>query len=268
VTLKDLTDGSLSNKTKVQVKDVVAMSRKFLVSGGKAEGDSCLWGVFVSAPGVTTTAPNTGILALGYGDNVAAGATGCPKLADGPVGGDLPDDTKPGDVLTLGGQVSTYLPNACGKPGETAVQQHQLGVVTCAHKTGTAAVPAPFVFKAADIAALGGQTDATFYGKWGGVKVRVEAVTAVNANAEGGVNPVGAFGNIVLEDGNVQVGDKMYYVKGSSQMCDKGPQFGALDFDAIEGFVTLDFCKWSLQVANKCTGFTPKSFDCGAGTCE
>jgi hypothetical protein len=268
-TLAELTNGSVQIKTKVQVQGVVAMSRKFLVSGGKTGGDSCLWGVYVSAPGLTTTAPHSGILAVGYGDNVAAGATACAKLADGPVGGSIPDDTKPGDVLTLGGQASAFLPSTCGQnPDDSDVKQYQLGLVTCAHKTGTAAIPAPYVLSSQDLDKLGGQTDKSFYDAWGGVKVRLESVTAVNANAEGGVNPVGAYGNITLEEGSVQVGDKMYYVKGSSAMCDKGPKFGALDFDAIEGFVALDFCKWSLQVPNKCTSFTPKSFDCGVDTCE
>src|SRR5690606_20272872 len=105
-TIQQLTTGEIGVDQKVTLKDVVAMSHKFLVSKSKNTG-SCLWGVFVSAPGLTDTAANTGMIILSYGTDasIPEGETVayCPKLGQDPTGDQIPDDVAPGDVLTVTG---------------------------------------------------------------------------------------------------------------------------------------------------------------------
>jgi hypothetical protein len=272
-TIEELTNGTVGPKVKVQVTDVVATSRKFLVSGSKKDGGTCLWGVYVSAPGLTTAKANSGLLALGYGTKAsipdgAAEAT-CPSLQNGPVGDLLPDDVKPGDVLTLVGETDAFILNSCGeKPGESTIAQKQLAKLCSVTRTGTAPVPAPAVLAAKDITKLGAQTDKAFYDQWSGVKVRLEGVTAIDQGEPGKPQTTDMYGNVVLDGSNVMIGDKLYYVKGSQNFCEKGPKFSSLAFDAIQGLVTLDYCTWKLQPTSKCKDFEPPSNGCDAEFCE
>ena len=55
VTIQDITTNVVGPKVAVTVKGVVAMSHKFLVSQSKST-NSCLWGIFASAPGLSETA--------------------------------------------------------------------------------------------------------------------------------------------------------------------------------------------------------------------
>jgi hypothetical protein len=272
-TIEELTNGTVGPKIKVKVTDVVATSRKFLVSGSKKVDGTCLWGVYVSAPGLTTAKANSGMLALGYGTkaSMADGAieASCPTLQSGLAGDLLPDDVKPGDVLTLVGETDAFILNSCGeKPGESTIAQKQLAKLCSATRTGTAAVPAPAVLVATDITKLGAQTDKAFYDKWSGVRVRLEGVTAVDQGQPGKPQTTDMYGNVVLEGSNVMVGDKLYYVKGSQNFCERGPKFSSLDFDAIQGLVTLDYCTWKLQPTSKCKDFEPPSNGCDAEPCE
>jgi hypothetical protein len=92
-TISDVTTGVVGPGVKVQVTGAVAMSQKFLVSKGSSSG-SCLWGVFVSAPNLTETAPNSGMLVLDYGFNAEIDDGGtdayCPRLGIDPTGDDIP----------------------------------------------------------------------------------------------------------------------------------------------------------------------------------
>ncbi len=118
-TVVDVTTGKVGPGVAITLTGVVAMSRKFLVSQSKSSG-SCLWGVFISDK-VAETAPSTGILALSYGMNASIPAGGTDAVC--PTGTDaFPNDTKLGDVLTIGGKSDAYIPSTCGqKAGESNV---------------------------------------------------------------------------------------------------------------------------------------------------
>jgi hypothetical protein len=134
-------------------------------------------------------------------------------------------------------------------------------------KTGTAALPKAHVLTTAEITELASPSDTAFHDKWGGVKVAVENVTAATSPV------VGMYGIVALNEGMLQVTDKMYY-RGyeKTMVCHAGPTFTAaaappyFTFTHIEGFSYLDFCTWSLGVNDKCADFAPPSEDCAAMT--
>jgi hypothetical protein len=278
-TIADITGNPKSNNPigpgqKVKVTGVVAMSHKFLVS--QSTSGSCLWGVYVSAPGLAETEEYSGILALSYGTNATIPDGGnqayCPILGKVPAGDKIPDDTKPGDVLDLVGTTDYFvLKNCASEPGGTSAPQRQLAKVCSAVKTGTAPMPAPHVMAPADIPSLSAPADKVFHDKWGGVKVQLNDVTAVPQNPGDGGAPaiVGQYGKITLEQGNLTVGDNVYYVGAlKKDACYSGPQFSSPDFVSIAGFSSIDFCTWTLQPNDKCTDFNPASEDCTPGqTC-
>ena len=122
-TIQEITNGTIGPDIKVTIKGAVAMSHKWLVSGPGSAG-SCLYGVFVSAPGLTTTAPNTGILVVSYGNEPVTndeGDTFCAKV-DGTEesGGNIPDDVKPGDVLDIPNAETTSFAPSTVAPCPTA----------------------------------------------------------------------------------------------------------------------------------------------------
>src|SRR5262249_37615848 len=123
VTVFDVTnDPSAANPVgpaiKVKVKNVVAMSQKFLVSKSSNTG-SCLWGIFVSAPNLgKETQPYSGVLVVSYGNNATEQPAGsgmfyCSKLGVEPTGGAIPDDVKVGDELNVIGKTDYFLLNSC-----------------------------------------------------------------------------------------------------------------------------------------------------------
>jgi len=269
-TIEEITTGVTGVDQKVTLRDVVVMSQKFLVSKSKNTG-SCLWGVFVSAPNLSETAANTGLIILSYGTPAAIpeGETVayCPKLGQDPTGDTIPDDVAPGDVLTVIGtnQVFPTAPTCTGDNPPNEVGMRQLSSVCSATRTGTAAVPAPHVLTAAEATSISSNTDKAFHDAWGGVKVRVQDV---------GVTPaedlvVGDFGVITLDNG-IPVGDKVYYRPYSNNECHEGPVFSdtAVVFDHVDGFHYLNFCSWGIEPNDKCSDFAPASEDCaGATTC-
>lgn len=277
-TINDITSGTIGPKIAVEVKGVVAMSHKFLVSQSKSTG-SCLWGVFLSAPGLTETAKNTGILALSYGTPATIPDGGdkayCPTIQKGePAGDGFPDDVKPGDVLDVTGKTDSFIQSACGsQPGDSTVPQVQIANVTKAVKTGTANVPAPHQLTPAELTSFAGQTDSAFYKQWGGVKVRVaDAAPAVVTPDGGAPSIVGDFGIITLQGSDLRVGDKAYYqglLNSLMDPCHEGPKYADNNttFTKIDGFVYLDFCTWSMEPENRCVDFAPPSDDCGTETC-
>jgi hypothetical protein len=269
-TIKDVTTAVIGPGVDVKLTGVVAMSRKFLVSQGSSSG-SCLWGVFVSEPNLTETAPNSGILVLSYGFNatIADGGTKafCPRLSIDPTGDSIPDDVKPGDVLDVVGETSYFLLPQCAeqKNGST-VSQYQISKASSVKKTGTAPVPAPHVLKTeAELVQLASPTDKAFHDQWGGVKVRIENVTSV-PQTDAAMMPsiTDKFGHIVVLGSNLQVGDKIYY-RGylkATNFCYDGPSYPpTTTFTAIEGFGYLDFCTWSLAPNDKCADLEPPSSD-------
>lgn len=278
-TVQDITTGAVGPGVKVSVNGVVAMSQKWLVS--KSSTGSCLWGVFVSAPGLTTTGPNTGLLALSYGTPAAIPEGGntafCPVLGVEPAGDMIPDNVKPGDVLDLVG-VTAVFPNPpnCNAPNpDNQVGMLQLGQVCKAELKGTAAVPAPAVLSGADAAKLASTTDKAFHDQWGAVKVRLENVADDNVG-----DVVGDFGVIKLANG-VEVGNKISYrgYLASSNQCHASLEYTTpgMTFTRIDGFHYLNFCSWGLQIDDKCADLDPPSMDqlegggplCTAGgTCE
>ncbi len=267
-TIQDITTGTVGIGAKVSVTGVVAMSQKFLVSKSSTT-NNCLWGVFVSAPGITETAENTGLLILSYGTkaSIPEGQTKafCPKLGQEPVGDKIPDGTLPGDVLDVVGSVSRFPdPPMCTAPDPlNQVGMLQLSGVCSATKTGTATPPTPHLMTGADVTSLSSTTDKAFHDKWGAVKIRVENATV---EPQAGM-VVGDFGIIKLTNG-VSVGDKVYYRGYSNNICHDGPVFTdpAMTFNSIQGFHYLNYCTWDLEPNDKCADFDPKSGDCAAAT--
>ncbi|MDI1475518.1 hypothetical protein [Polyangium sp. y55x31] len=287
VTIEQITNskasGAVGKGTPVKVKGAVAMSHKFLVSQSNA--GNCLWGVFVSAPGLAETKEYSGVIALSYGVPAAIPPGGnkayCPKLSNyyegDPLPGDaIPDDVKPGDVLDITGVADSFLLAACANEmNGSKVPQTQIAFTCAVERTGTAPLPAPHAFTdAAEVAKLGSATDADFHNKWGGVKVRVSNAKPVpqpNPAPMGmGEVVVGDFGVIKLQDSNVEVGDKIYYRGYEQNDCYAAPVFSDVNmtFNSIDGFSYLSYCTWGLQPDGKCTDFDPKSEDCGSLTCQ
>ncbi len=266
-TVQKIAKGEIGPEVDVKLDGVVAMSQKFLVS--KSSTGSCLWGVFVSAPDLQTTAEYTGLLALSYGTPAAVPEGGdkayCPKLGEDPAGDRIPDDVQPGDVLNIIGETSNFLLSNCAnEPKGSQVPQRQLAKVCSAQKVGTASVPKAMVMPKGEIEDLGSAIKTAFHDKWGGVKVRIEDVTAQPVD---GMSVVGDYGVIALDEG-VEVGDKIYYRGYQKDPCHTGPQFdGPITFTAIEGFHYLSYCTWGLQPNDKCSDFDPKSGDCTADSC-
>lgn len=264
VTISDITTGVIPANQDVTLTGAVVMSREFLVS--QTSSGSCLWGVFVSSPGLTETAANSGIIVLSYGDNATMNDGGtkafCPILSVAPTGSGIPDDIAPGDVVDIAAKTSYYAASGCNAP-----KQYQLISATLT-KTGTAAVPTPHALAAADIASLAG-TDTAFHDMWGGVKVRIANVTAT-PQGDAGTSITDQFGHIVLAGSNLQVGDDIYYQGAlkSTDACHDGPQYANASqaFVSIDGFSYLDFCTWSLEPASKCGDLDPASEDCAIGT--
>ncbi len=276
----------------VNVDGLVVMSRKFLVS--KSSSGTCLYGVFASAPGLTETAPYSGILVLAKGSPavIPAGQNTayCGKIsnrfADDPLPGDvIPDDIKPGDVVNVSGTADSFLLNACANEmNGSKVAQKQISFACKFEKTGMMATPpAPHVFTLPeDIAKLGSSTDTAFHDMWGGVKVRIGAESTAVPQADpgggSGMVVVGDFGLIKLANGtpndplmpNVQVGDKLYYRGYDKQACYTGPMFSDLNikWTAIDGFNYLNYCTWDVEPNNKCVDFNPASEDCSGVVCQ
>lgn len=281
VTIQDITTNKVGPDIPIKVSGVVAMSHKFLVSQSSTTG-SCLWGVFLSAPGITTTDKNTGILAVSYGTQAMIPDGGskafCPVIQQGvPAGDGFPDDVKPGDVFDVTGKSAKFVLSSCGtKPGETTIAQYQISNVAPggAVKKGTAPVPAPAVISETDLAKVAGQTDQAFLNEWGGVKVRIKDATPVLVTPMGGTAPgiVGDFGKITLMGSNAQVGDKIYYqglLNSFMDPCHMGPHYADNNtvFSAIDGFVFLNFCTWDIEPENRCVDLQPPSDDCAGNLC-
>jgi hypothetical protein len=269
--ITDPTNPGFVNGTQVQLKGLVATSIKFLVSHSKTSG-SCLWGVFLSSPGLTTATPHNAILAVDDGTNAVAadgGTAYCPTTQAGQPAGDLfPDDTAPGDVFDITGLAGSYVPSACGAPDaappdNSNVGQYQLSKLAVVTRTSRGApVPAPYVMSASDATSLAAGEDSTFLGSWGGALVTVQNVTAV----EQAGSLFDSYGHLLLNDG-LQIGDKMYYVGyvKATDICYAGPYFATTPtFQSVTGFVYLDYCTWGLDPRDKCADFTPPSDDCAS----
>lgn len=267
-TIEDVTQEKIGVGVDVRLDGVVAMSQKFLVSKGSSTG-SCLWGVFVSSPGLSVTKEYSGILVLSYGKKaeIPEGGTEafCPRLGQDEVGDAIPDDVKPGDVLNVIGETGYFLLDDCGEePGGSKVAQRQIAKSCLVEKTGkTVTPPKAAVISAENLTKLASPSDKKYHDAWGGVKVRVENVSA--ELQDGAV--VGDFGFIHLKEGGLRVGDKLYY-RGYDKKnpCHAAPVFEeTTSWDAIEGISYLNFCTWTLEPNDKCNDFAPPSEDCADG---
>ncbi|HRI71591.1 MAG TPA: hypothetical protein PK156_45475, partial [Polyangium sp.] len=277
----------------VTVQGAVVMSQKFLVS--KSGSGSCLYGTFVSAPGITETAPYSGVMVVAYGSPAVippGGTTSyCGKISnrganDPPPGDVIPDDIKPGDVVNLSGTADYFLLGACATAmNGSKVAQRQISFTCAFEKTGqTATPPTPHAFTTVDeLMKLSSPTDTMFHDQWGGVKVRVANVVPVpqpdpNAMPDAGMGMVvvGDFGTIKLVDkakmatSELEVGDKIYYRGYDKQTCYSGPKFSDLNIEwtAVDGINYMNYCTWTLQPNNKCADFNPASEDCTGVVCQ
>lgn len=280
VTVEQVTNvaapGAVGKGTPVSLKGVVATSRKFQVAPPGMSG-SCLFGVFVSAPGLAEAKPYSGIMVVNYGNPAAVPQGGntayCGKISSRAAGelepGDLiPDDVKPGDVLDIIGVASEYIVSSCGqKPTDSTTPQKQIAFVCGLERTGTAPVPAAHVFPEAEATKIADQKDADFHKQWGGALIRVENVTPTPvADPNGGMGQVvvGKYGEILLSGSNIVVGDKLYYRGYESNKCFDGPVFPdlAVTWNHVQGLHYQNFCTWGMQPNDKCTDFDPGSADC------
>jgi hypothetical protein len=270
--IRDITTGKVGLGVVVKATGVVAMSQTFFVSKGSTSG-SCLWGVFVSDPNLAETGKNTGILVLSYGTNAATpgdggGAARCPLLGLEPSGSKIPDDLKPGDVLDVEGKADAFVLGSCGgKPNETKIKQFQISQASSVTKTGTAPLPKPHLLTVDQMKQIASQTDKAFYDEWGGVKVRIENVTSVPqsvSDGDAGTVPsiVDGFGNMLMADTNLQVGDKLYFRKEQegNNFCYSAPVYEPTStFTSIEGIIYLNFCTWGVVPNDKCADIAPPS---------
>lgn len=288
VTIEQITNpkaaGFVNDGAPVQVKGAVAMSQKFLVSKGSTSG-TCLFGVFVSAPGLTETKEYSGIMVVSKGSDAVVDPMDptksfCGKISnrfgnDPPPGDSIPDDIKPGDVVDVIGVADYFLLTSfCTKPTDSKVAQRQIAFACKVEKTGTATPPTPHVFTTPeDVAKLASTTDTAFHDMWGGVKVRVgiESTPVPQPDPGGGPGMVvtNKFGEILLTTSNLRVADKLYYRGYDKQTCYTGPMFSDVNikWTAIDGFSYLNFCTWDLEPSNKCADFNPASEDCTNVTC-
>jgi hypothetical protein len=278
VTIPEITNSNdpnhVGSAVAVTVQGAVVMSKKFLVSKSKSTG-SCLWGVFLSAPGITETAAYSGILALGYGTpaSVADGGTTayCPVYQAGmPAGDAFPDDIAPGDIVDVTGETDAYIYAGCTAPdagvGYSSVPSIQLNKVTAVTRhTEKATPPTAHALSASDVSALAAGSDPDWLNQWGSVRVTLDNVTA---ESQGGLL-TDNYGHMLLQAGQngIQVGDSIYYVGylKSTDACSSGPTFPTpppINFTSITGFVYLDYCNWGLEPSNKCHDLVPPSADC------
>jgi hypothetical protein len=263
----------------VTVQGAVVMSNKFLVSHSKTTG-SCLWGVFLSAPTISTTAPYTGVLALAYGTNASVtdgGTTAyCPVYQAGMTAGDVfPDTIAPGDVVDVTGTTDSYITSSCtaadAAAGSSMVPSVQLNKVSAVSvHTEKANLPTPYKLTPSDMASLAAGLDSSWLDQWGGVRVELDNVTV---ESQGG-SLTDEYGHMLINselfDGGangIQVGDSVYYVGyiKATDVCAAGPVFPTappIAFNSITGFVYLDFCNWGIQPSNKCHDLVPPSDDC------
>jgi hypothetical protein len=282
VTIQQITNpnapGHVGGSTPVQVNGVVAMTSKFLVSHSSSS-NSCLWGVFVTAPGLTTVAPYTGILAVSFGTPATATADGgkayCPTIQAGmPAGDAFPDDVQPGDILDLTGETDSYIPASCttvdAGMGYSMVPSYQLAKVSTVNRTGKgASTPQPYVLTTSDLDTLAAGADANWLAQWGNALVTAQNVVAEDQNGA----LTDTYGHMLLDVGSygIQVGDKLYYVGyvKDTDICYAGPTYvenamKQVPFTSITGFVYLDYCNWGLSPRNKCHDLQPPSLDCAS----
>lgn len=298
VTIEEITTGAIAGDTVVELKGVVAMSPKFFIDSIRS--GACLWGVFLSSPGLAETAAHSGILAVSRSDALTDenGEPACPSLESASAGDPFPDDVAPGELLDVIGETTYFSSSSCrdtcgdllcdpaGDPpetaescwqdcgaspeliGQSAVGQYQLEWIESATRRGRTDAPAPHVLTADEAAKLGSPAETDFYHAWGGVKVRLEGAfdPVLRTDAAGEHAVVGAHGNIHLQGGPVQVGNKLYTIGGAQSACHKRPIYSSVDvvFTRVDGFVYNNFCIWSLQPASKCTDIAPPSEDCAA----
>lgn len=267
-TVQEISDGTLGPGLKITVKGVVAMSEKFLVAGSGKNPTSCLWGVFVSAPGLTETGPNTGAIALSYGNqpSIPEGSTDgiayCPKQEPGLPGDKIPDDVKPGDVLDIVG-VTAVFPSMFNcdttkDPAQT-VPMHQLSQVCSVTKTGTATPPAPHKLTAAEIDKVASTTDKDFHDQWGAVQVELDnAVVAPQMGSN-----VGTDFKLHVQSG-IEVSNKATFRAYQQDECHGGFKYAApnLTLTKVVGFHYLNFCDWEIAPGDKCKDLSPASDDC------
>jgi hypothetical protein len=260
----EITTGLIGTSVTVELRNVVVMSQKFLIAKSNSSG-SCLWGLYVSAPGLTTTAANTGLLLTSYGTNatIPDGGTNsfCPRLGLEPTGGVLPDAAKPGDVLTVSGTTQKFVAANC-----TGVASGFQLLATSVTANGTAAVPAPAVLTSTDVAKLSVNSDQAFHDAWGNVKVTLQGVTTTPQSG----SFTDAFGNFFVSGGALQVNNRLYFrsALAATQVCHARPQASnaTTTFTSMTGFNALNFCAWTFDVNDKCADLTPSSTDCPSAT--
>jgi hypothetical protein len=269
--------------TKIVLKGVVATSQKFLVSQSKTSG-ACIWGVFVSAPGLDAVTEYSGIEVTAKGQPAVTDGSGnlgpCPTGADG---GPIPDDIQPGDQIDLTAYVTEF-PFAdfkktnCTDKGVTLnYAQRQLEVsekiAQCLAVTkGGGKIPAPKEFSdATEIGQLAdGQNTGDINRKWGASLIKLVGPftpTQPNPGDYGNaMDAVSKFGDIAVTQHSLLVNNTVFY----TDLSGGGPKDGSkkyaypisTSFTSFTGIHFLDFCTWSLSIRTNCGDIDPKAADC------
>jgi hypothetical protein len=266
-TVRQVTDPSASGYVgpgaQVVLAGVVAMSPKFLTS--KSSSGTCTWGLFLSAPGLSVTAPFTGILATSVGNPAVAdgGAPACPVPQLGqPAGDAFPDDVAPGDVLDVAGETAFTFPAPCGLRGAATTLLENVTRATRGSAKATPPAPAPLA--GSDVAFLASQ-DASWLGQWANVRVDFQNVNVSVAPVAGSLTD--ANGLMILSDG-LEISDSVYDqpALASEDACHAGPVYPTTSptFTSLTGFLYLDLCNWTLAPSDKCQDLDPPSADCAA----
>jgi hypothetical protein len=279
-TITAVNDGTVGSGVLVRLDGVVAMTAPFLVA--KTATNDCIWGTFVSAPGLSATAAGTGLFVTSYGTmaTIPPGDTRayCPML--GASGSAIPDDLSPGDVLTLVGTMAYEAASNCASVlGGSMVPQRTLGRTCFAEVTGTAPLPTPATISPADAVRMASPTDAAFHDAWAGVMVRLTNVdAAVPAAPEPGcttgTSVVRRYGEITLDSSGLVVSDRLYYqgLLADTDPCHATPLFCTTGpshhWSRIDGIHYLNGCVWGVSPADKCGGMSPPSEDCVVTACE
>jgi hypothetical protein len=239
--------GTVPLGTQVALTGVVATSPKFLASLG-ATG-TCYWGVFVSEP-VPQAVPYSGGLVLNTGTNAVLEASGLYGAC--PTGTDLiPDDTAPGDVLSVTATLVSYVRADCATTTAPApVPEVRINSACAVRRDATGhSVPAPATVP--DVSELTNAAGDAIHRKWTGVLIKLDNVQGVDLPAG---TPVGSTGSIQLTNG-VRVRDRIYQPRTAVF----GP---STTWSWIVGISHLDVCTWSIEPRDPCSDFSPRSQNC------
>jgi hypothetical protein len=253
ITIEELHSGQVREGVAVSLSEVVASSRKFLVS--EAKSGSCLWGAFAASP--ERVGAGSGLFLVSFGPTHEPGAA-CASGNDG-----LPDDLSPGDRLEVQGFLAEYVPNDCAS-GTVAQPQLRIDAACPALRVGVGSEPAAEVITPALADQLAAGRDPKLVRDYAGALVELESVSAVQDPDDG--DAVFPFGVVRLLETALELRSRLYYFdlsEGGPRAATKATAFGfPTQFERVRGVVFLDYCTWGLGPRDRCADLSPPSAGC------